>query len=71
MITTDKGLWEVVAEVGTENGYRIASGSTVIAHNLTLAAATQIVDEHLIVRRIMSTLAEREAAMIAVHRAPL
>ena len=71
MLPTDKSEWLVVADVGSTNGYRIASGGTEIASNVTLANATQIVDEHKVVRRIMETLAEREAQTIAVSRAPL
>lgn len=72
MLTTDKREWVVVADVGSANGYRVASeGVTEIASNVTLSNATQIVDEHKIVRRIMDTLAEREATPIGVDRAPL
>ena len=71
MIRTDKGTWTVVAMPESANGYRIASGPTVIAENITFDVATQIVDEHRIVRVIVDIFAEREATPIAVNRAPL
>lgn len=71
MLKTDTTIWTVVAQKDSANGYRIASGPTVIAENLTLDTATQIVDEHIIVRRIVDTFAEREATSIGVTRAPL
>jgi len=71
VLRTDKTIWVVVAQPDSANGYRIASGPTVIAENLTVATATQIVDEHFVVRRIVETFEEREHTPISVTRAPL
>lgn len=71
MIRTDKGPWTVVSMPDSVNGYRVASGSTVIAENVTFEVATQIVDEHFVVRKIVNVLAERERTPLEVNRAPL
>ncbi len=72
MLKVDKSNWEVCND-DDPNNYRVVSTESreIIARDVSLDAATQIVDEHLIVRRIMTTIAEREAATLAVFRAPL
>lgn len=72
MLKVDKSNWEVCNDDGPNN-YRVVSTESreIIARDVSLDAATQIVDEHLIVRRIMTMIAEREVATLAVFRAPL
>lgn len=71
MLSTDRSDWEV-ANCDGANNYRVVATESreIIARDISLANATQIVDDHLMVNRIVKTLDERAKTTISVQRAP-
>lgn len=73
MLATDSNPWEVI-NGKKPDAYNVVSvrpdENKVVAENMTLSAAVQIVDEHDILLRFREVLKRAESTPISVTRGP-
>ena len=70
-LTVDRTDWLVFGDTTVENGCFVAnSENRIIARGLSFSDATQIVDEHVLVRNISYLLAERASIKIDGEQRP-